>query len=484
MKNLFYLLLLLVTFSSCSDDDNAQEIPLLDIVNYSPENGIVGDEVVITANNINTDLNYVVKINDLALDAILISETTIKGRIPAGASSGMLEVAYSQNTISVGMFEVEEPLTVLNYTPTIGYVGDEITFQAEAIDTTIRYIIKFDGIVAGNISANETELKARVPTGANSGNITIEYDRFNLDVGTFDVLESTDVLYIAQYSSDSNPNPNIYKLDMASGEIIEDIGVLEYGCPEFRHRTLYNSRSNTMVYFCGYGSGGTGGGGSFAGIVNLETNERFNLQLITVEPGGGATNHNVIGAIGNEALYHNKYVYRDDTKLVARRLDGTGSTTLFDATINIGYSNARTSSFVPSLNTFIGFYEDRNNQNFFFKADITNQTYTSTEINDEITEMLITSEDVIYGLRKLEQEVYQIVQIDPISGDVILIIDTINDSLTNLNFSESSNRFYVGLGATSPVRMNKIYTYSLDTEISSIMTLNDDLDFFSLMLAY
>lgn len=482
MKKLLYLLLLLFTFSNCSDDDN-QEISLLDITSYSPENGVIGDEVVITAKNINTSINYVVKINDLALDDILVTETTIKGRIPAEASSGMLEVEYNQNTISVGMFDVEKRLAVSSYTPTTGYVGDEVTFQAEGIDTTTNYIIKFDGIVASNIFINESELKGRVPTGANSGNITIEYEQFNLNVGSFDLIESTDVLYIAQYNSDSNPNPNLYKLDMASGEIIEDRGVLMYWCPDFSNSTLYNSRSNTMVYFCSYGSAQSGGGSS-AQILNLETNESFGLTLHSSEP-GTYTTYNVIGAIGNEALYYNEFNINNNTsKLVARRLDGTGTTILFDSSINIGYNTKRTSSFVPSLNTFIGFYENRNRQNFFFKADITNQTYTSTEINDEITEILITSEDVIYGLRKLEREVYQIVQIDPISGEVILIIDTVNYSLTNLNFSESSNRFYAGIGIQGIVRMNQIYTYSLDSEISSIMTLDGDLNFFSLMLKY
>lgn len=480
MRKLLCLLLILFTFSNCSDDDN-QEVPLLEITSYSPEYGIVGDEIAITAKNINTSINYVVKINNLALDDILVTETTIRGRIPTGASSGMLSVLFNQNTISVGMFDVEERLAVSNYTPTIGYVGDEITFQAEAIDTTISYIIKFDGIIASNISTNETELKARVPTGANSGDITIEYDQFNLNVGSFDVLESTDVLYIAQYDSASNPNPNLYKLDMASGEIIEDRGVLMYWCPDFSSATLYNSRSNTMVYFCSYRHG-MGTGGSSAQILNLETNESFGLTLHTSEP-GIFTTYNVIGAIGNEALYYNEYNIHDNTsKLVARRLDDTGTSILFDSSINIGYNTGRTSSFVPSLNAFIGFYENRNRQNFFFKADITNQTYTSTEINDEITEILITSEDVIYGLRRLEWEVYQIVQIDPNSGEVILVINTINHSLKNLNFSESSNRFYVGL--EGGLRMNKIYTYSLGLEISSIMTLNDDLNFFSLMLKY
>jgi len=426
MKKLIFLLLLLFTFIGCNDDNDQEMLPLI-IANYSPENGLVGDEVVILAENINTNISYTIKINDLVLDDILVTETTIKGRIPSGASTGELSIDYNETNIAVGLFEVKQPLLVTSYLPTSGYVGNEIIIQVENIETTTNYIIKVDGLIASNISVSDTELKARIPTGANSGNITIEYQNTDLLVGPFEVLETTDELLISSFITYP---PKIYRLDMASGEIIENLAVFP-GNANFQSYTKYNPRSNTMVSYILAGGGQLWGSYS-AYILDIDTGIGYVLPLSEYVLGAN-TNFNHIGSIGDNDLFLNTFDENGNSKLIARDLDGQGDTILFDSTIRIG----SVSGFIPTLNSYIGYYTETVNHQFYFKANLTNQTYTTSEIgtiHDKIIGLLITSEEDIYGLRFVNEGT-QIVQIDPNTGEVILVIESVNERLKNLNFS-------------------------------------------------
>ena len=61
------LLLILLTLISCNKD-NDQEIQPLVISSYSPEIDYIGDDVVLTGQNINTSIEYLVKLNDSMLN--------------------------------------------------------------------------------------------------------------------------------------------------------------------------------------------------------------------------------------------------------------------------------------------------------------------------------------------------------------------------------------------------------------------------------
>ncbi len=480
---LFFLILI-----SCSKDKdyNTSQEPLPLVISSFMPSGYVGDEVVLTAQNINSNTEYLVKLGDATLDNILVTETNIKGRIPSGAISGEISVEYDETSLFVGSFEVMQSFLVTNYSPTSGYIGDEIIIQAENIDTTTTYSIKIDGIVASNISANEIELKVRIPAGANTGDITIEYDQFNISIGPFEVFDTTDELYICNYPDgyfDCYPKPKIYKIDLASGQIIEEPWVfdLAWGCSAFFNSSQYNPRSNTLLSH--YETGGGTYGSRVANVLNLNTGTQTNYLLDEYDV-YGQNYYKRFGSVGDEKLFFNKYFQNPNTgeystKLKAKNFDNQEETILYDSSFNLGY----TSCFVPSINSYISYSSFNNNDIYFNRLDLSLQTVNTTTINDYIREIIITSDDVIYGLRRINNNTYEIVQIDPTTGEVIEVMHTINNRVESLNFSESSNRFYVGYfeeyGST-----NKVYIYKLDTEASSILTLDGDLTLFELMLKY
>ncbi|MGB3344642.1 MAG: IPT/TIG domain-containing protein [Aequorivita sp.] len=85
-------------------------------------------------------------------------------------------------------------LIITSFSPMEASIGDEIIFLGENIDVSTEYSIFFNGVVATTVQNFPTELRAIVPQGASTGNITIRYGETILDVGSLTILELPELI--------------------------------------------------------------------------------------------------------------------------------------------------------------------------------------------------------------------------------------------------------------------------------------------------
>lgn len=88
----------------------------------------------------------------------------------------------------------QNQLIITSFSPMEAFVGDEIVFIGENIDVSTEYSIFFNGVAATTVQNFPTELRAIVPQGASTGNITISYEETSLDVGSLTILETTELI--------------------------------------------------------------------------------------------------------------------------------------------------------------------------------------------------------------------------------------------------------------------------------------------------
>lgn len=208
-------ILLLVFFSACKDDDPAAKLLPPTITSIVPDSAYINDTITINGTNFDPDFfNMSVLFSGIeAFNIIESSATSMRVKVPKGATSGLVTVTIAEQTSPGVNFKILTfiPTTITGIAPASGYYGDTVTITGTGIVpadfTAGTSIVLFNGAAAlpaaAIINPTAIQLQVIVPDDAQTGPIAL-----NLKNGT--VLE-TDSFQLTP------PLPTITTFTPASG---------------------------------------------------------------------------------------------------------------------------------------------------------------------------------------------------------------------------------------------------------------------------
>ncbi len=147
------------------------------ITSFTPSSGLIGTSVTITGTNFSTPFSNTVEFNGVPATITASTATSLTVTVPAGATTGPIEVTIGCNTItSIGNFSVGVIIpSITSFTPTSGPIGTTVTITGTNFDTTpANNIVYFGATRATVTAATSTQLTVTVPTGATYQPITVQ----------------------------------------------------------------------------------------------------------------------------------------------------------------------------------------------------------------------------------------------------------------------------------------------------------------------
>ena len=138
------------------------------VIGFSPTNGRPGTNVIITGSSLNGATS--VTFNGLAATILTNTSTNITAVVPAGATTGFIQVfTPAGNTPSATRFFVQPTLT--GTTPTAGAVGTPVAVTGDNLSGLQS--VRFNGTTSGISNATPTTFNTAVPAGATTGPVSI-----------------------------------------------------------------------------------------------------------------------------------------------------------------------------------------------------------------------------------------------------------------------------------------------------------------------
>jgi hypothetical protein len=180
MLGLLIMFTAVSVWQACSSEDETVGKPI--ITGFTPsDGGPVGTVVKINGSFFSTLTSNKVMFNGVEGEVISATTTSIKARVPEGASTGAITVSvdgHEGNSPSVFTVTNGTPApAIVSFTPTAGNGADKdsvfisgFNFSPVADDN----IVTFNGVQAATLYASSTLLKVKVPAGARTGKITVE----------------------------------------------------------------------------------------------------------------------------------------------------------------------------------------------------------------------------------------------------------------------------------------------------------------------
>ena len=147
------------------------------ITSFDPNHGQVGTSVVITG--VGFTGATAVRFNGANDPAFLVdTDEQITATVPDGATTGPIEIdmADAETAVSAESFTVDEPPplapTIDDFSPKRGPEGAPVVVDGSGLSTTTE--VRFAGRAAGFTVNGDDQLTAYVPTGADSGRISVD----------------------------------------------------------------------------------------------------------------------------------------------------------------------------------------------------------------------------------------------------------------------------------------------------------------------
>jgi hypothetical protein len=145
---------------------------------FAPSSGAPGAEVTIYGLNFgSTTTGFTVRLGTQALRVLAVGPTQARVQIVDGAVTGPFEVeVHSQGVAqSSTPFTVYAPITIREFTPTLGPIGTEITIRGTGYSPVLaNNTVLIGGRPARVLAAGETELRAVVPERVSGGRIRVQ----------------------------------------------------------------------------------------------------------------------------------------------------------------------------------------------------------------------------------------------------------------------------------------------------------------------
>lgn len=390
-------------------------------------------------------------------------------------------VLFSCSNKDESLAEVDQetsPLTIISYSPTTAYTGDEVTIIAEGIDILETYSISFNNVLADSITVKESEFKVTIPEDATSGDITIDFLDFQNEVGPIQVTQELDKFYILgttlEYPTTCE-EIEIYDLDFINMELTGLGSYVNYSCTYMGGlvsrdgMTLFSKQSNTATFFYEeYTSQGQPSDFT-AKVLNLNTFEISQFDL------NGDNWYRSLSAVNDTSLYFTQYYNYDfpigeTYRLYAKDLITSEEQVVYDFPIENKYS-LRISGIIPSSNTLFSFTEDNNGAPLFLKINLDTNELTTVPLPDaaEYSNILVNEDERVFVSRKdpVTRNRGQIMEINPQNGLPINVIATLEEKfwVKELQYSTSTGRIF-GLIYFSDFKVpteNYLFTLELTT---------------------
>ncbi len=180
------------------------------ILSFTPTSGPVGTVVTITGT---TFTGATVKsFNNAAASFTVNSATQITATVPAGATTGLLQVTTPAGTaVSATNFVVVPAPTVTSFTPVTGPVGTVVVIAGS--DFTGATAVRFNGLNAASFTVNNAnQITATVATGTTTGLVSVTTPGGTANsVGNFTIIPAPAI------SSISPPNGPVGTVVTISG---------------------------------------------------------------------------------------------------------------------------------------------------------------------------------------------------------------------------------------------------------------------------
>lgn len=145
------------------------------ISSLTPNTGAVGSAIVIAGSNFGTSAtNASVTFNGTKATISSISSTSIKTTVPSGATTGNVVVTVSGVASNGVTFTITAAPSISSLTPNTGAVGSSIVIAGSNFGATQGTgKVTFNGTTAAITSWSATQIVAKVPTGATTGNVVV-----------------------------------------------------------------------------------------------------------------------------------------------------------------------------------------------------------------------------------------------------------------------------------------------------------------------
>jgi uncharacterized repeat protein (TIGR03803 family) len=138
-------------------------------IETEPTSGKVGAAVIILGNNLTGTTG--VSFNGTSAKFTVVSNTEITTSVPAGATTGKVEVTTPKGKLKSNVVFRVTP-QIKSFNPTSGSVGTQVTIYGVSLTQTTK--VTFGGVKASQFTVNsDTQVTAYVPTGAKTGHIRI-----------------------------------------------------------------------------------------------------------------------------------------------------------------------------------------------------------------------------------------------------------------------------------------------------------------------
>ncbi len=230
--------LVIVTDGGEGENDEAPEI-----AGFAPNSGPIGTEVTIIGNNFN-NVTGVSFQGTPAIEFTVDATSQVRTEVPTGATTGKIGITTEQGTAtSAAEFTVVQAPTISSFTPSSGVPGTEITVAGtNFIEITD---VSFNGSQPADFEVDSADqLRARVPSGASTGQITVQNAAGTATSGTnFTVTEGPSTITLI-------PTDDSFVRSNRPTRI--------YGhAHELRVRETSSADHFTMLKFSVFGTGGT-----------------------------------------------------------------------------------------------------------------------------------------------------------------------------------------------------------------------------------
>ena len=153
-----------------SVDFSVSLVPL--VSSFTPFSGAIGTEVTLTGAHFTGATS--VTFNGTAASIFTVdSDTQLRAEVPAGATNGSISLTnIDGSSQSANDFLVVALPAIIAFTPESGLIGTEVTITGT--DFSALTDVTFNGISAESfITDSDTQVRATVPNGAISGEITV-----------------------------------------------------------------------------------------------------------------------------------------------------------------------------------------------------------------------------------------------------------------------------------------------------------------------
>ncbi|MFD3003701.1 IPT/TIG domain-containing protein [Pontibacter toksunensis] len=145
------------------------------ISTFSPASGKHGTEVVLTGLKFSSEPQVnKVYVNGVRAEVLEGNATTLKVRVPVGASTGALSVVTEHaGTSSTALFTVYQPPVIAGFSPAEGVVGAEVTLQGNHLASELIERVQLGSMDCEVLSTAQNTIRVRVPADAATGAFTV-----------------------------------------------------------------------------------------------------------------------------------------------------------------------------------------------------------------------------------------------------------------------------------------------------------------------